>query len=172
MPAPFASSAKSYPSDLVKRIDRLTIKAVKLAAKSASACRYESLEYHLVHWQRPWSDVVAVVRSMSPRLSMLVASVVLDDVSVNEGRPLGDPLAALPLDVLTVEEALALEDAGFRLEVAIRFWPGVDGARHNDHDARVACSQRRARRRAYTYYRSTGDAFIYSRRFPRSLRSD
>ena len=151
MAAPFAIAAMSYPSDLVKRVDRLTIKAIKLAAKSASACRYESLEYHLIHWQRPWSAVVAVLRSMSPRLSMLVTSVVLDDVSINDGRPLGDPLAAIPLDVLTVDEALALEDAGFRLEVAIRFWPGVDGARHNDHDARAACSRRRARRRAYTY---------------------
>jgi hypothetical protein len=95
--------------------------------------------------------------------------VVVDDADIDAGCPLGNPLAALPLDVITCEEALALQDIGFRFEIAIRFWPGVDGAMAGDINGRLACAQRRAGRKAHTFYRSTGDAFIYPCSFPRSL---
>jgi hypothetical protein len=160
------------PTDaaLLKRVDGLTRKAVRLAARSASARPYESYEYHLVHWKLPWHEALAAMRRVSPRVAMVVDTVVVDDSAVDGGRPLGHPLAALPLDVVTCEEALALQDDGFRLEIAVRFWPGITGTAPDDAVGRLECATRRARKKAHTYYRTTGDAFIYARSFPRSLR--
>lgn len=160
------------PSDpaLLKRVDGLSKKAVRLAARSASARPYESLEYHLVHWKRRWPDAIASMRRISERVASVVETVVLDDPAIDDGRPLGDPVAAVPLDVLTCDEALALQDDGFHLVIAIRYWPGASGALPTDHGGRLACAKSRAGRKAHTYYRSTGDAFIYPRALPRSLR--